>query len=233
MNTNQRIAGERAKMPVLEAVNIAKLYPTPEGKLTVLEGINLKIYNSETLAIVGVSGSGKTTLLSLLAGLDLPSEGEIRIAGSNITNTDEDTRAKIRGQHIGFVFQQFHLMPNLSALENVALPLEIAGHGDALTAAHSALREVGLENRANHYPSELSGGEQQRVALARAYCSRPSILLADEPTGNLDRKTASQITELLFDLNKQHETTLILVTHDPTLAARCDHQLTLIDGHAC
>ena len=220
-------------MPVLEAVNIAKLYPTPEGKLTVLEGINLKIYNSETLAIVGVSGSGKTTLLSLLAGLDLPSEGEIRIAGSNITNTDEDTRAKIRGQHIGFVFQQFHLMPNLSALENVALPLEIAGHGDALAAAHSALREVGLENRANHYPSELSGGEQQRVALARAYCSRPSILLADEPTGNLDRKTASQITELLFDLNKQHETTLILVTHDPTLAARCDHQLTLIDGHAC
>ena len=220
-------------MPVLEAVNIAKLYPTPEGKLTVLEGINLKIYNSETLAIVGVSGSGKTTLLSLLAGLDLPSEGEIRIAGSNITNTDEDTRAKIRGQHIGFVFQQFHLMPNLSALENVALPLEIAGHGDALTAAHSALREVGLENRANHYPSELSGGEQQRVALARAYCSRPSILLADEPIGNLDRKTASQITELLFDLNKQHETTLILVTHDPTLAARCDHQLTLIDGHAC
>ena len=220
-------------MPVLEAVNIAKLYPTPEGKLTVLEGINLKIYNSETLAIVGVSGSGKTTLLSLLAGLDLPSEGEIRIAGSNITNTDEDTRAKIRGQHIGFVFQQFHLMPNLSALENVALPLEIAGHSDALAAAHSALREVGLENRANHYPSELSGGEQQRVALARAYCSRPSILLADEPTGNLDRKTASQITELLFDLNKQHETTLILVTHDPTLAARCDHQLTLIDGHAC
>ena len=178
-------------MPVLEAVNIAKLYPTPEGKLTVLEGINLKIYNSETLAIVGVSGSGKTTLLSLLAGLDLPSEGEIRIAGSNITNTDEDTRAKIRGQHIGFVFQQFHLMPTLSALENVALPLEIAGHGDALAAAHSALREVGLENRANHYPSELSGGEQQRVALARAYCSRPSILLADEPTGNLDRKTAS------------------------------------------
>ena len=233
MNTNQRTAGERAKMPVLEAVNIAKLYPTPEGKLTVLEGINLKIYNSETLAIVGVSGSGKTTLLSLLAGLDLPSEGEIRIAGSSITNTDEDTRAKIRGQHIGFVFQQFHLMPNLSALENVALPLEIAGHGDALAAAHSALREVGLENRANHYPSELSGGEQQRVALARAYCSRPSILLADEPTGNLDRKTASQITELLFDLNKQHQTTLILVTHDPTLAASCDHQLTLIDGHAC
>ncbi len=219
-------------MPVLEAIDIAKLYPTPEGILTVLEGINLKINNSETLAIVGVSGSGKTTLLSLLAGLDLPSEGDIRIAGTSITNTDEDTRAKIRGQHIGFVFQQFHLMPNLSALENVALPLEIAGHGDANAAAHGALTEVGLENRANHYPSELSGGEQQRVALARAYCARPSILLADEPTGNLDRKTASQITELLFDLNKQHQTTLILVTHDPTLAARCDHQLTLIDGHA-
>ena len=230
MNTNDRSAIKPAETPVLEAIDIAKLYPTPEGILTVLMGINLKIYNSETLAIVGVSGSGKTTLLSLLAGLDLPTEGDIRIAGSSITNTDEDTRAKIRGQHIGFVFQQFHLMANLSALENVSLPLEIAGERNAEQAAISALDDVGLKNRAHHYPSELSGGEQQRVALARAYCARPSILLADEPTGNLDRKTAGQITELLFNLNEQHQTTLVLVTHDPTLAARCDHQITLVDG---
>lgn len=215
---------------VLEASNICKLYPTPDGILTVLEDINLTILESESVAIVGVSGSGKTTLLTLLAGLDLPSAGEISIAGNNITHSDEDARAKIRGQHIGFVFQQFHLIPNLSALENICLPLELAGHESPEKAAREALAEVGLGGRADHYPNELSGGEQQRVAIARAYCTHPSILLADEPTGNLDRKTSEQISGLLFDLNAQKRTTLILVTHDPTLAARCDRQITLVDG---
>ena len=217
-------------LAVLEASNISKLYPTPEGILTVLEDINLKILPSESVAIVGVSGSGKTTLLTILAGLDLPSAGEISVAGNNITHTDEDTRAKIRAQHIGFVFQQFHLIPNLSALENICLPLELSSHASPEKTAREALREVGLSERADHYPNELSGGEQQRVALARAYCTHPSILLADEPTGNLDRKTSAQISDLLFDLNRQKNTTLILVTHDPTLAARCDRQITLVDG---
>ena len=198
--------------------------------MAVLEGIDLKIFNSESVAIVGVSGSGKTTLLSLLAGLDLPSRGKISIAGNNITDTDEDTRARIRGQHIGFVFQQFHLIPNLSALENVSLPLELAGHKTPDLSARQALEEVGLAQRAAHYPNELSGGEQQRVALARAYCTHPTILLADEPTGNLDRRTASQVIDLLFNLNAKKQTTLVLVTHDPALAERCDRQVTLVDG---
>ena len=216
--------------PVLEASNISKLYPTPDGILTVLADINLKIFDSETVAIVGVSGSGKTTLLSLLAGLDLPSTGDITLAGNNLTNTDEDNRAKLRSEYVGFVFQQFHLMPNLTALENVALPLELAKRENPEQLALDALAEVGLTKRTSHYPNALSGGEQQRVALARAYCMAPKILLADEPTGNLDKKTASQISKLLFQLNEQKNTTLVVVTHDFGLASECDRQIHLVDG---
>lgn len=216
--------------PILEATNISKLYPTPDGILTVLEDIDLKIFTSESVAIVGVSGSGKTTLLSLLAGLDLPSAGEIKVAGTHLTNTDEDTRAKLRREYIGFVFQQFHLMENLTALENVALPLELAKQSAPNKLAQEALAEVGLTDRIHHYPAALSGGEQQRVALARAYCAGPKILLADEPTGNLDKKTAKQISTLLFDLNQRKNTTLIIVTHDLGLAADCDRQIHLVDG---
>lgn len=216
--------------PILEATNISKLYPTPDGILTVLEDIDLKIFASESVAIVGVSGSGKTTLLSLLAGLDLPSAGEIKVAGTHLTNTDEDTRAKLRREYIGFVFQQFHLMENLTALENVALPLELAKQSAPNKLAQEALAEVGLTDRIHHYPAALSGGEQQRVALARAYCAGPKILLADEPTGNLDKKTAKQISTLLFDLNQRKNTTLIIVTHDLGLAADCDRQIHLVDG---
>ncbi len=216
--------------PILEVTNISKLYPTPDGILTVLENIDLKIFTSESVAIVGVSGSGKTTLLSLLAGLDLPSAGEIKVAGTHLTNTDEDTRAKLRREYIGFVFQQFHLMENLTALENVALPLELAKQSAPNKLAQEALAEVGLTDRIHHYPAALSGGEQQRVALARAYCASPKILLADEPTGNLDKKTAKQISTLLFDLNQRKNTTLIIVTHDLGLAADCDRQIHLVDG---
>jgi len=216
--------------PVLEAFNISKLYPTPDGILTVLKDINLKIYDSETVAIVGVSGSGKSTLLSLLAGLDLPSTGDIRLASNNLTRADEDKRAKLRSDYVGFVFQQFHLMPNLTALENVALPLELAKKADAKQLASNALAEVGLSNRMSHYPNALSGGEQQRVALARAFCTEPKILLADEPTGNLDNKTANQISELLFRLNEEKHTTLVVVTHDLGLASQCDRQIHLVDG---
>lgn len=216
--------------PILETSNISKLYPTPEGILTILDNINLQIYDSETVAIVGVSGSGKTTLLSLLAGLDLPTNGDIKIAGNSLTNADEDTRARLRSEYVGFVFQQFHLMANLSALENVALPLELAKHEDPNRIALEALQEVGLSDRSGHFPSALSGGEQQRVVLARAYCCAPKILLADEPTGNLDQKTAGQISDLIFQLNQQKRTTLVIVTHDLSLAARCDRQIRLLEG---
>ena len=216
--------------PILEACNISKLYPTPDGILTVLADINLHVSKSESVAIVGVSGSGKTTLLSLLAGLDLPSSGKVLLAGQSLTDTTEDNRAKLRSEYIGFVFQQFHLMQNLTALENVALPLELAKQSEPSRRAREALAEVGLTDRVSHYPDALSGGEQQRVALARAYCTEPKILLADEPTGNLDKKTAQQVSSLLFDLNRRKNTTLILVTHDLGLATQCDRQIHLVDG---
>lgn len=214
----------------LEAIDISKLYPTPEGILTVLEDINLSVQPRESVAIVGVSGSGKTTLLTLLAGLDLPTAGEIKIGGQSLVETDENTRAKIRAEQIGFVFQHFHLMPNLTALENVALPLELARQQHPYRRARQALNEVGLAARYQHFPNALSGGEQQRVALARAYCTAPNILLADEPTGNLDAKNAAQTADLLFQLNAERETTLIIVTHDLKLAERCDRQITLANG---
>lgn len=195
-----------------------------------LNDIKFRAAQSESIAIVGVSGSGKSTLLALLAGLDVPSSGSVHIHGENLTAVSEDERAALRNKYVGFVFQQFHLLPNFNALENVALPLELRGDRNANQQAALTLAQVGLANRVHHYPKQLSGGEQQRVALARAYCSRPKILFADEPTGNLDGATAQKITDLLFSLNEEYATTLILVTHDTELASRCSRRVQLLDG---
>ena len=201
-----------------------------DGRLDILTAVNLAIKPAETVAIVGASGSGKSTLLGLLAGLDLPSEGKIWLAGECLTDFDEDGRARIRGQHIGFVFQSFQLIPHLNALENVMLPLELNGIQDARQRALTMLERVQLAERIHHTPRQLSGGEQQRVALARAFVTQPAILFADEPTGNLDRKTGQTIIDLLFRLNHDHRTTLVLVTHDPDLATRCNRTLRLDGG---
>ena len=210
--------------------NISKEYATPDGPLRVLDGINFRAEQSESIAIVGVSGSGKSTLLSLLAGLDLPTSGSVLIHGEDLSRSSEDQRAQLRNRYIGFVFQQFHLLPNLTALENVALPLELRADGAAAEHAREALAEVGLSNRMRHFPRQLSGGEQQRVAIARAYCARPQILFADEPTGNLDARTAAKVIDLLFTLNDRFATTLVLVTHDERLAERCSRTIRLDDG---
>jgi putative ABC transport system ATP-binding protein len=210
--------------------NISKTYATPDGPLTVLNDIKFRAAQSESIAIVGVSGSGKSTLLALLAGLDVPSSGSVHIHGENLSAVSEDERAALRNKYVGFVFQQFHLLPNFNALENVALPLELRGDRNANQQAALTLAQVGLANRVHHYPRQLSGGEQQRVALARAYCSRPKILFADEPTGNLDGATAQKVTDLLFSLNEEYATTLILVTHDTELASRCSRRVQLLDG---
>ncbi len=210
--------------------NISKFYSTPDGPLKVLDDINFRAEQSESIAIVGVSGSGKSTLLALLAGLDLATSGTIHIHGEDLSDADEDERARLRNRYIGFVFQQFHLLPNLTALENVALPLELRADVDADRHALAALSQVGLASRVQHFPRQLSGGEQQRVAIARAYCSRPQILFADEPTGNLDAKTALRIADLLFELNDEYSTTLVLVTHDTGLASRCDRRLRIENG---
>jgi putative ABC transport system ATP-binding protein len=196
----------------------------------VLNDIKFRAAQSESIAIVGVSGSGKSTLLALLAGLDVPSSGSVHIHGENLSAVSEDERAALRNKYVGFVFQQFHLLPNFNALENVALPLELRGDRNANQQAALTLAQVGLANRVHHYPRQLSGGEQQRVALARAYCSRPKILFADEPTGNLDGATAQKVTDLLFSLNEEYATTLILVTHDTELASRCSRRVQLLDG---
>lgn len=195
-----------------------------------LNDIKFRAVQSESIAIIGVSGSGKSTLLALLAGLEAPSSGSVHIHGENLTAVSEDKRAALRNKYVGFVFQQFHLLPNFNALENVALPLELRGDRNANQQAALTLGQVGLANRVHHYPKQLSGGEQQRVALARAYCSRPKILFADEPTGNLDGATAQKITDLLFSLNEEYATTLILVTHDTELASRCSRRVQLLDG---
>jgi putative ABC transport system ATP-binding protein len=217
---------------VLEASNVSKTVSSPEGLLTILADVSLRVRSGETLAIVGASGAGKSTLLALLAGLDSPSTGHVSIAGVDLTDLDEDGRAAIRGQHVGFVFQSFHLIPSLTAIENVMLPLELGGRPDARAVAAQALAQVGLTARAAHYPKQLSGGEQQRVAIARAFVTHPAVLFADEPTGNLDTVTGQRITDLLFDLNRSIGSTLILVTHDRTLAQRCGRILELDAGHA-
>src|SRR5271165_578525 len=217
---------------VLEAQNVSKTVASPAGPLTILADVSLAVRTGETLAIVGASGAGKSTLLAILAGLDSPSTGQVLIAGTDLTELDEDGRAQIRGQHVGFVFQSFHLIPSLTAIENVMLPLELRGRPNARQVAAEALAQVGLTARAAHYPKQLSGGEQQRVAIARAFVTHPAVLFADEPTGNLDTATGLKITDLLFDLNRSIGSTLILVTHDRSLAKRCGRVLELDAGHA-
>jgi putative ABC transport system ATP-binding protein len=216
---------------VLEAKKVSKTVASPDGALTILADVSLTVRTGETLAIVGASGAGKSTLLALLAGLDEPSTGSVLIAGIDLTVLDEDGRAAIRGKHVGFVFQSFHLIPSLTAIENVMLPLELGGRRDARQAAAAALSQVGLTPRVAHYPKQLSGGEQQRVAIARAFVTHPKVLFADEPTGNLDTATGQRITDLLFDLNRSSQSTLVLVTHDRALAKRCSRVLELDAGH--
>jgi len=215
---------------VLRAENVDKQVSSPEGPLTILSQINLHIAAGESVAVVGASGAGKSTLLALLAGLDEPSAGRIWLNGAELTQLDEDGRAALRARHVGFVFQSFHLVPSLTALENVMLPLELAGRKDARTIALEVLDKVGLAPRKGHYPNQLSGGEQQRVAIARAFVTRPAVLFADEPTGNLDTATGERVVDLLFDLNAAANTTLVLVTHDKTLAARCQRVIQLDAG---
>ncbi len=217
---------------VLEAQSLSKTVSSPEGPLTILSDVSIAVRAGDTLAIVGASGAGKSTLLALLAGLDSPSAGRVSIAGVDITGLDEDGRAAVRGAHVGFVFQSFHLIPSLTALENVMLPLELKARRDARQAAARALEQVGLTPRAAHYPKQLSGGEQQRVAIARAFVAEPQVLFADEPTGNLDTHTGQRITDLLFDLNRKIGSTLVLVTHDRGLARRCHRTLELDAGRA-
>jgi putative ABC transport system ATP-binding protein len=215
---------------VLKAENLTKQVTSPEGLLTIVRDVSLEIAQSESVAIVGASGAGKSTLLALLAGLDVPTSGKIWLAGSDLTTLDEDGRARLRAERVGFVFQQFHLVPALTALENVMLPLELAGRRDARSSALETLDRVGLAERVSHYPRQLSGGEQQRVAIARAFVTRPAVLFADEPTGNLDTASGERISSLLFDLNRNSLTTIVLVTHDRVLAQRCGRVLTMEAG---
>jgi putative ABC transport system ATP-binding protein len=223
MNTNPTHSAETpaSRNHVLKAENLSKQVSSPEGTLTIVDDVTLEIRSGESVAVSGPSGAGKSTLLALLAGLDLPTRGRVLLEGQDLTSLDEDGRARLRAQRVGFVFQSFHLIPALTALENVMLPLELAGRSDARRAAADTLDGVGLRERTGHYPRQLSGGEQQRVAIARAFVTRPAVLFADEPTGNLDTATGARVGELLFELNAHAHTTLVLVTHDRELAARC------------
>ena len=214
----------------IRVTKLGKRVRLPESELCILEDVSFSLNRGETAAIIGASGSGKSTLLSLIAGLDTPSEGDVDILGTALNALDEDGRAKLRGASVGFVFQNFQLLPALTALENVMLPLELSGHADPESAARDILGKVGLAERLQHYPRQLSGGEQQRVAIARAFVVNPAVLFADEPTGNLDTDTGRAIADLLFELNATRGTTLVLVTHDERLAARCQRQLRLNAG---
>jgi len=215
---------------MIKVNQLLKTVPTADGDLDILRGIDLEIEQGASAAIVGASGSGKSTLLGLLAGMDLPSAGEIWLDGEALGDLDEDQRARLRAEKVGFVFQSFQLLPALTARENVMLPLELAGVSGAAEIAEQYLRDVGLGERLSHYPTTLSGGEQQRVAIARAFARQPQILFADEPTGNLDTRTGERVIELLFELNDRAETTLVLVTHDERLAARCDRCFAMTAG---
>ena len=221
---------EPSSAPALQVTGLGKRVPLPSGELTILKGVDFQIAQGDTVAIVGASGSGKSTLLSLLAGLDSPSDGTVVLDGEALSSLDEDGRARVRGAKVGFVFQSFQLLPSLTALENVMLPLELRGDADVEGPAKQILEKVGLGGRLGHYPRQLSGGEQQRVALARAFVTRPSLLFADEPTGNLDTNTGQAIIELLFALNQEAGTPLVLVTHDEHLAERCGRILRLDSG---
>ncbi len=216
--------------PVLKAEQISKQVSSPEGTLTILADVDVSISRGETVAIVGASGAGKSTLLALLAGLDEPSSGRVWLNGAELTALDEDGRAAVRARHVGFVFQSFHLVPSLTAIENVMLPLELAGQSNARAAAGDVLEKVNLTARREHYPRQLSGGEQQRVAIARAFVTRPAVLFADEPTGNLDAQTGERIMNLLFELNRDTQTTLIVVTHDLAIAKRCGRTIHIEAG---
>ncbi|MCE9969727.1 ABC transporter ATP-binding protein [Aeromonas salmonicida] len=216
--------------PIIVVKGLGKTVSLGQESLTILEGIDLQVNTGETLALVGASGSGKSTLLGLLAGLDLPSDGDIEILGQSLVQLDEEGRARLRAEQVGFIFQSFLLLPTLSALENVMLPAELRGETRCEPRARELLAAVGLSERLHHLPPRLSGGEQQRVAIARAFMTRPSLLLADEPTGNLDSKTGETVIELLFQLNREYGTTLVVVTHDHDLAQRCQRQLVMAAG---
>ena len=216
--------------PVLKAESVTKKVGSPEGTLTILAEVDLQIAAGETVAIVGASGAGKSTLLALLAGLDEPSAGRVWLNGAELTALNEDGRAAVRARHVGFVFQSFHLVPSLTAIENVMLPLELAGLPNARGAAAEVLAQVNLTPRREHYPRQLSGGEQQRVAIARAFVTRPAVLFADEPTGNLDSVTGERIIDLLFELNRAAQTTLVVVTHDQAIAQRCGRIIRIEAG---
>jgi putative ABC transport system ATP-binding protein len=232
MNTNPKPSTQAPTIRnrVLQAENLCKQVSSPEGSLTIVDEVSLDILAGESVAVTGPSGAGKSTLLALLAGLDVPTRGRVLLEGQDLTQLDEDGRARLRAQRVGFVFQSFHLIPALTALENVMLPLELAGRRDARRAAAETLQRVGLKERTGHYPRQLSGGEQQRVALARAFVTQPAVLFADEPTGNLDTVTGARVGELLFELNANAHTTLVLVTHDRELAARCARMVKMEAG---
>ena len=215
---------------MIKVSQLLKTVPTADGELTILRGVDLDIPAGASAAIVGASGSGKSTLLGLLAGMDVASGGEVWLDGVCLSSLDEDERARLRAEKVGFVFQSFQLLPALTARENVMLPLELAGVSDAGQIAERFLAEVGLQDRLEHYPTTLSGGEQQRVAIARAFAREPAVLFADEPTGNLDTRTGERIVDLLFELNARASTTLVLVTHDERLAQRCDHRFSMTAG---
>ncbi|EKE78574.1 ABC transporter ATP-binding protein [Idiomarina xiamenensis] len=216
---------------LIQTRQLEKIVDTSEGRLQILHPIDIDIAAGETVAIVGASGSGKSTLLSLLAGLDLASQGQVSIDNVNLSDLDEEQRAHLRAEKVGFIFQSFLLIPSLSALENVMLPAELAGHRDAEREARELLSKVGLSDRLTHYPNQLSGGEQQRVAIARAFIGKPQILFADEPTGNLDSVTGAKVEDLLFEINQDANTTLVMVTHDNQLAQRCQRILRMDGGH--
>ena len=216
--------------PIVEVKNLHLSLVGGAGAVNILRGLDLSVAQGETISIVGPSGAGKTTLLMALSGLEQVSSGQVQVAGIRLEHLDEDALARFRRQHVGIVFQSFHLVPTMTALENVALPLEFSGAADALQRAAEALAATGLSERAAHFPGQLSGGEQQRVALARAFVARPALILADEPTGNLDRETGKLVMDLLFALQRDHGTTLILVTHDPDLAQRCSRSILMADG---
>lgn len=226
----QQTAPLGGAIPIIDVQHLTKRVTTSDGVLVIVNNAHFSVSAGEAVAIVGASGSGKSTLLGLMAGLDNPSEGKVLINGEDLFALNEDGRAKLRGRLVGFVFQSFQLLPSLTALENVMLPLELAAVADAEPRAQAILQRVGLAARVKHYPKQLSGGEQQRVAIARAFVSEPKLLFADEPTGNLDAKTGKAMIELLFELNRERGTTLILVTHDQGLAARCNRRLVIDAG---
>ena len=232
-NTNPTVpqpSQQATRETMILATNLCKSVGTGEHVLYILRDLQLQIQAGERVAIVGSSGSGKSTLLGILAGLDVPSSGLVSVQGNAFSTLDEDARAAVRGQTMGFVFQSFQLLPTMTALENVMIPMQLNGHPTPLQTAQESLAKVGLSERMQHYPKQLSGGEQQRVAIARAFAAQPAVLFADEPTGNLDAANGEKIIELLFKLNQENSTTLVLVTHDATLAQRCDRVLTLQNG---